>query len=123
MTCVLIYGIIFGTFLIYKSKRTDAKLLSYLGLVIIFIVLTYLGAGVDFLTILLTGKNMDNPNGLRFTLSLMWYPPLVIIAMYINAELIFPKKKRFFLAIYLVLGIIFELFLFLALEDYQNSSI
>ncbi len=111
--CVLIYACIFGTFLIYKSKRTDAKLLLYAGLDIILIGLTYLGAFVDFITILLTGKNMDNPNGLRFTLGLMWIPPTVIIAMYLGAELIIPNKKHNILAIYIVLGIIFELFLFL----------
>ncbi len=111
VTCVLVYGCIFGIILIYKSKKTGAKLLSYTGLDIIFIGLTYLGASVDFLTILLTGKN--TLNSLRLTLAFMWFPPLAIVAVYIGAELIIPKKKRYILVIYLVLGIIYELFLFL----------
>ncbi len=115
-TCVLIYGCIFGIFIIYKAKKTNAKLLLYAGLVIFFNSLTYLGAGIDFITILLTGKNMDNPHSLRLTLGWMWFAPLMIFAMYMFAELIIPKKKYYILAIYLVLGIIFELFLFLALE-------
>jgi len=43
----------------------------------------------------------------------MWFPGVVIFAMYFGAELIMPKKKWTIFSIYLILSIIFELFLFL----------
>ena len=53
-----------GLFFIYKSKKTDAKLLIYVSIVGICFGLQYLGSFIDFVTILLTDNNMDNPNGL-----------------------------------------------------------
>jgi hypothetical protein len=67
----------------------------------------------DFLTILLTGKNIDiTTYRILNIISLMWFPPAVLLAIYIGAELMIPDKKRYIVAIYGVLGVVFELFLF-----------
>ena len=46
----------------------------------------------------------------------MWFPGVVLFAMFFGAELIMPKKKWYIFSIYLVLGIIFEVFLLLDLS-------
>jgi hypothetical protein len=110
---VLVCGCIFGLFCIYKSKKKEAKLLLYLGLAAICAGLGQLGPFCDFLTILFTGKNMDNPYGLISLLSFIWLPFSILFAMYLGAELLIREKKKVILAIYLVLGIIYEFFIFL----------
>ena len=110
---IVIYGCVFGLFLIYKSKKSNAKLLSYMGLMIMFGALPWLGVSCDFFTILLTGKNIDNTNGILGILGFVWAPPMVLLMMYIVAELLIPEKKQYILIIYLVLGIVFELFIIL----------
>ena len=110
---ILISGIIIGLYCIYKSRKTNANLLFIMGLGIIFIGLIYLGLFCDFLTILLTGDNLDNTYGLIGILGNMWVPPAVICGMYIGTELMMPRLKWYVIAIYGVLAIIFELFLFL----------
>ena len=56
---ILIFGIIFGIFIIYKSRKIEAKLLFLLGIGNILIALVWLGSCCDFLTILITGRNID----------------------------------------------------------------
>ncbi len=96
------------------------KLLSILGLFIFFIGLLWTGPTVDFLTILITGRNLDNTNGLYAIISYVWVAPVVFFAMYIGAEIIIPKRKWYLLSIQLVLIVIFELYLFL---DTMNSFV
>jgi hypothetical protein len=110
---VIIFCTIFGIFFLYKSKKMKASLLTYSGILTIFTGLFYLGAASDFLSVLITGNNLNNEFGLHGILAYMWVAPAVILAMYIGAELIFPDKKKIILVVYSILGIIFELFLFL----------
>ena len=110
---ILIVGCIFGLFIIYVAKKNNAKLLLYFGLTIISASLAWLGDLVDFVTILLTGRNMDNSYGLKGILGYIWVPFTFIMSLYIGAEVLIPEKKRYFLALFLILGVFFELFLFL----------
>jgi len=110
---IVIFGCVLGLFCIYKSRKTNAKLLFYMGLIIIFAGLGWLGSFIDFLIILLTGKNVDNSYGLVGLLCYMWTPLFYFFAAYIFAELVIPNKKRFILSMSLILGIIFEIFMFL----------
>ena len=110
---VMVFGLIFGIFFIYKSKKLEADLLLYAGILVIFTGLFYLGASADFLSVLITGNNLDNKFGLHGILAYMWVAPAVIVAMNIGAEIMFPEKKKSIIIIYAALGIIFELFLFL----------
>jgi hypothetical protein len=102
-----------GLFFIYKSKKTNAKLLSYAGAAGICQGLGWLGACSDFFTILLTGKNIDNSYGLRGILGYIWIPILALFLIYISSELLFPKQKWYILSVYFVLGIFFIIFILL----------
>ena len=109
----LLFGCTFGLFLIYKSKKTNAKLLFYLGLSIFFLGLISLGNILDFMTILFTGRNMDNSYGLKIILGYMWFGPAFTFAAYVAVELLIPEKKWYLVAIYSLLGVICEILLFL----------
>ena len=104
---VVIIGCIFGIYFIYKSKKIDADLLFYSGLLVILAGLAFFGVFLDFLMVIFTGKNIPNIYGLVGLLSYIWVAPLVVIGMYVGARLILPEKKRIITVIYLVLMILF----------------
>lgn len=108
---VFIFSIFFGLFAVYKARKTHLKLLLYLGLVYIFAGLIYTGDFLDFLTILITQTNIDNSSGIIGFINWIWFPGVTLFAMYFGAELIIPSKKWLIFSIYLVLGVIFELFI------------
>lgn len=110
---IVVFSCSSGLYFIYKSKKSKAKLLSYAGLMVIFGGLCFLGAFCDFLTILLSGSNLDNSYGLLGILGGMWIIPGLFTAIYFGVELLIPEKKMYILPIYFVLGIIYELFIFL----------
>jgi hypothetical protein len=105
---VVIFGILFGLFFIYRSRKTKAKLLLYLGLANMFAGLTFLGVFLDFVLVLFIQQNMPN-NGIVAILSYVWFAPAIITAMYIGAELISPKMKIYIVLIILIISIIFEI--------------
>ena len=104
---VVIFGIIFGSFFIYRSRKTEANLLSYLGLANILAGLMFLGVFLDFLSVLVFQLNMPN-NGSVAILSYIWFAPVIITAMFIGAKLLTPKLKLYIVFIYLGISIFFE---------------
>ena len=42
----------------------------------------------------------------------MWVAPALICAMYLGSELMMPEKKKVIVGIFIVLGLIFEYFIF-----------
>jgi len=110
---VVIFGIIFGLFFLYKSRKASARILTFLGLVNILAGLMYLGVFTDFLVVLATENNLDNTAGLVGILSYIWFAPAMIIALYIGAELLVPKKKWYLMFIIFILSAIFEVFFIL----------
>jgi cytochrome bd-type quinol oxidase subunit 2 len=111
-TGVVVFGIIFGLFFIYRAKKTNAKLLVYLGLANMLAGLMFLGVFLDFLFVLVIQENMAN-NGTVAILSYIWFAPVIIISMYIGAELLIPKIKRHILIIVLIISIVFEIIIFI----------
>ena len=109
---VVIFGIIFGSFFLYRSRKTRAKLLLYLGLSNILAGLMFLGVFSDFLSVLIFQQNMPN-NGIVAILSYIWFAPVIITAMYIGAELLVPKRKIYIIIIILCISILFEIIVFL----------
>ncbi|MFW9818188.1 MAG: hypothetical protein ACFFE5_01155, partial [Candidatus Thorarchaeota archaeon] len=109
---VVIFGIIFGSFFIYRSRKTEAKMLTYLGLANIFAGLMFLGVFLDFLSVLLLQQNMPN-NGIVAILSYIWFAPAIVTAMYIGAKLMTPKFKLYIVLIFLGISIIFEIIVLL----------
>jgi len=110
---VVIFGIVFGIYFISHSKKVEAKLLSYVGLLVIFAGLAFLGVFLDFLSVIITGKNLNNTYGMIGLLSYVWIAPLIVVGIYLGAELMTPKRKGLLTGIYLVLMGIFEILLFL----------
>ena len=90
---IIVFSCSSGLYFIYNSKKSKAKLLSYAGLMVIFGGLSYLGASFDFLTILLSGSNIDNSYGLLGILGGMWIIPSLLTAIYFGVELLIPEKK------------------------------
>jgi hypothetical protein len=116
---VLTSSILCGSLSIYKAKKLDAKLLYAAGLAMIFSGLLFLGPTIDLILILATKKNIS-PIYLYGILSYMWVAISVLPTMYLGAELIIPNKKKIIVGIYAILGIVFQLFLFL---DTNNAFI
>jgi len=110
---VVIFGIVFGLFFIYKARKTNAKILNYLGLANLFAGLMFLGVFLDFLFVLVTTINMDNTYGIVGILSYIWLAPAIITAIYIGAELLIPKAKWYVVIIFIFLSIIFEILIFI----------
>jgi hypothetical protein len=91
-----------------------------MGLLIIFNGLIFVGAPIDFLTILITGNNMS---GYLFViLSRIWGGGTTTIGFYLAFEILFSnrKKKIILTTVYVIIAIISELFLFL---DFENTYI
>ncbi|TFG26089.1 MAG: hypothetical protein EU532_10790 [Promethearchaeota archaeon] len=109
---VLTSSVICGSISLYTAKKLDAKLLYAAGLAMIFSGLFFLGPTTDIILVLATGKNIS-PMYLYGILSYMWVAVSVLPTMYLGAELIIPDKKKAIVGIYAILGVIFQLFLFL----------
>ncbi|MFX0058868.1 MAG: hypothetical protein ACFE85_00675 [Candidatus Hodarchaeota archaeon] len=110
---VVVFGILFGGFFIYKSRKSNAKILLYLGLANAFAGLMFLGVFLDFLIVLITDSNINNTNGIVGILSYIWMAPAVITAIYIGSELLIPSKKWYWVTIFIILSLVFEFFIFL----------
>ncbi len=110
---VVIFGFIFGFFFLYKARKSGAKILTILGIVNILAGLMYLGVFTDFLVVLVTDTNLDNSYGLVGILSYIWFAPVIILALYIGAELLIPKRKWYLMFLVIIVCIIFEILFFL----------
>jgi hypothetical protein len=116
-TGIILSSVIFGILSFYHARKLGARLLGIAGMMMILIGLLWLGPFVDFLMILTTGKNI-RPVQVYMWLSYMWVAPAIILAMYLGSELLAPEKKKAILIFYSILGVIFELYLFL---DWTNA--
>lgn len=108
---VLIAFCSFGIYFYYISRKTNVRLLSIMGINLFFAGFAYLGICVDFISILITGNNIN-----IFLLAFLIWPfvPLVyFFGSYITAELLIPKIKKLYMIIIIALGLIFELSIFL----------
>ena len=106
----VIVGWIIGIAFIVKSRSSQAKLLFYYGLGLIFGVSNWLGTFLDFIFVILTNENIG------ITLAILGYATMplgITFVMYVFAELIAPQKKYLILSFYIILGIVFEILLFI----------
>ena len=100
----------FGLFSLYKSIKLKASLLKIAGFAMVFVGFLWLGPTVDFIFLLLGLGNIV-PYEMYAILSYLWVAPALLFAIYLGSELLVPKKKWILVAIYIVLGIVFEYFL------------
>ncbi|MFX0141405.1 MAG: PHD finger domain-containing protein [Candidatus Hodarchaeota archaeon] len=100
-----------GLFFIFQARKTKAKLLFYYGLATFITFFTGLSVPVDFITILITGNNMD---GQLFHYLMRTTPPISsILYSYVMAEILIPKKKWYFLYLVLAVNILYLLDLYI----------
>jgi hypothetical protein len=107
---IVFSSVIFGLLSLYKSIRLKAKLLTIASFVMIFVGFLWLGPTVDFFLKLITDTNIT-PAVIYVFLSYTWVAPALFFAMYLGGELIMPKRKWILVGIFVVLGGIFEFFL------------
>ncbi|MFX1389455.1 MAG: hypothetical protein ACFE9Z_05255 [Promethearchaeota archaeon] len=101
---------IFGLISFYKSIKLKAKLLSIAGLVMIFVGFLWLGPTVDFFLKLITDTNIT-PRVIYVFISYTWTALALFFAMYLGGELLLPKYKWWLVGVFIVLGAVFEFFL------------
>ena len=85
-----------------------------------FVGFLWLGPTIDFFVKLITDHNIgpvDGPVPLYVRLSYTWVPFALFFAMYLGGELLLPKYKWALVGIFLVLGGIFEYFLWFQTVD------
>lgn len=109
-TLIILSSTIFGLLSLYKSIKLKAKLLTIAALTMFFVGCLWLGPTVDLFMVLITGNNID-PIEVYSLLSYVWTAPALVCAIYLGGELILPKQKWIFVGIFIVLGLIFEYFL------------
>ncbi len=120
---IILSSAIFGLLSLYKSIKLKAKLLAIAALTMFFVGFLWLGPAVDFLSLLFTGDNIE-PVQNYVLLSYMWVAPALFFAIYLGGELILPDYKWYLVAIFLVLGVIFELFLWASpLDSFEEIAV
>jgi len=107
---ILLSATIFALLSLYKSIKLKAKLLTWAALTMLFIGFLWLGPFIDFILVIFTEANIT-PTSFYSILSYMWVAPVLVVSMYLGGSLLIPKKKWFLVGGILVLGIIFEYFL------------
>ena len=110
---IILSCVIFGSLSFYKARKLGAKLLSWAGLNMIFVGCLWLGPATDFFHMIIIGKNLS-PLYLYSWLSYIWILPAVVTGYYIGGELMMPDKKKIIVGIYGVIGVIFEILIFIA---------
>ncbi|MFW9930683.1 MAG: hypothetical protein ACFFD1_14940, partial [Candidatus Thorarchaeota archaeon] len=79
----------------------------------VFAGLMYLGVFLDFLIVLILKQNIENASGFVALLSYIWLAPAIITSIYIGTRLLNLKKKWYVLSIFVVLGVIFDIIIFI----------
>ena len=114
---IVFSSVIFGFYSFYKSIKLKAKLLSIAGISMIFVGFLWLGPTTDFFLKLIMNTNVD-PRHFYVLLSYTWVAPALFFSMYLGGELLIPKFKWLLVGIFIVLGGIFEFFLWT--QPYQS---
>ncbi|MHA1985208.1 MAG: hypothetical protein ACW98D_01095 [Promethearchaeota archaeon] len=113
---IIVSSVTFGLISLIKSARLNAKLLAVAGIAMIFVGFLWLGPTIDLFLVLFTGSNIS-PFSTYSILSYLWVAPALIVAMYLGGELILPRGKWILVGIFVVLGGMFEYFLWVQTND------
>ena len=102
----------FGIWIIYRSRKIKANLLTVMGMTIIFTGAVLIGTFADFITMLMTGTHMEKT--LFNLLSYSWAAGVIFCSMYIYAKLMIKEKfRKYFILFYFLLSILYLMFIFL----------
>ena len=119
---IVVFSILIGLLSLYEAKKYNVRLLRSAALTMIFVGFFWLAPTADFLSLLITGKNLT-PIYIYGILSYMWVAPGTICAMYFGAELNFPKQKWYIVGFYVIIGLIFEFFLWFDTANVFNFTL
>ncbi len=108
---VVILGIVFAIFFYVQGQKKKAKMLKELAYVNLFAGLMYLGVLLDFAWLLVANENflgISNISNFWVPLSsYIWFPPLVIVAIYLATSVQYPKNAKWAALAYTIVGGIF----------------
>ncbi len=113
---IVVSSVIFGLLSLYKSIKLKAKLLTAAGVVMILVGMLWLGPTIDLLMVLIWQTNIT-PIWFYSILSYLWVGPALIFSMWLGGELIVPKRKWILVGVFLVVGVVFEYFLWFHIGD------
>jgi len=113
---IVCFAGIFGIIMAYKAKKMNARVLFYCGLMAIFVGLIWIGTFVDLWLMFFQIGHIPDRH-IYCIMEYMWAFPAFVYAMIIGAELMTPDKKKLILVISIILGIFYELFLFLGARE------
>jgi len=101
--CFFLFNSMFGLYLVYKSRKTRAKLLLIVGIAIISIGFGKLHSVSDFIAILITGRNLEVSLYLRILIH--YTPPIFygFFSIYIGIEILLKKNKKYASLIVLIM--------------------
>lgn len=115
-TLIILSAGIFGLTMAFQSKNKNSNLLLFGGLMGFFAGMMWLGPAADFFSVLMTGQNLPDEK-IYAVLTFMWVLPLLVVTMFVGGELMLEKKNKYILvSLSAIIGIIFELFLFMDLN-------
>jgi hypothetical protein len=109
-TGIILSATIFALLSLYKSIKLKAKLLTIAALAMLMVGFLWLGPFIDFILVTFTGTNIT-PIHFYSLLSYMWVAPALVFAMWLGGELLIPKKKWILIGTFILLGVVFEYFL------------
>lgn len=107
---ILLSATIFALLSLYKGIKLKAKLLIVAAIGMLFVGAFWSGPSLDFILVTFTGTNIT-PIEFYAILSYMWVAPALIVSMYLGGSLLIPKKKWLLVGVFIILGIVFEYFL------------
>lgn len=107
---ILLSATIFALLSLYKGIKLKAKLLIAAAIGMLFVGAFWSGPSLDFILVTFTGTNIT-PIEFYAILSYMWVAPALIVSMYLGGSLLIPKKKWLLVGVFIILGIVFEYFL------------
>ena len=107
---ILLSATIFALLSLYKAIKLKAKLLTVAAFCMLFIGAFWSGPFVDFILVSFTGTNIT-PNYFYAIISYVWVAPALIVSMYLGGSLLIPKKKWILVGVFIILGLVFEYFL------------
>jgi hypothetical protein len=113
---IIISATTFAFLSLYKSIKLKAKLLKIAALTMLMVGFLWLGPFIDFILVTFTGTNIT-PIYFYSLLSYLWVAPALIFAMWLGGELLIPKKKWILIGVFIILGVVFEYFLWFQTSD------
>ncbi|MFX1588117.1 MAG: hypothetical protein ACFFC1_08180, partial [Promethearchaeota archaeon] len=111
-----------GFIFLYKAKKTNARLLGFFGLYVIFAFLCGTGTLIDIISIFITGDNVENPNNLVSILNYIWLGPAALMIMIVSTEIVLPNKKWIILGALILIITILTVLIFINPNNSFNAE-